>query len=228
LAQCVKSTLFPNRQRYSGAPNGQAVHRTLRIITPFNQRNAAMRKLVKKLDSPARLAGAVLKRAASFESRHGQLADGLGVLTLSDGSQVQLALPHHTHLAVGDILIDEQGMMVRVAGAIQPVIAVSGVSSGRLAELAVALTQGGWAVAFDADTLLTEPIADLEQWLKGQGFAVAAAQGRLDPPLMRAPARSHGHDHAHEHEHDHKHDHAHGHSHEGTHDHPEKHGDHHH
>ncbi len=191
-----------------------------------------MRKLIKKLDSPARLAGAVLKRAASFESRHGQLADGLGALTLSDGSQAQLALPHHTHLAVGDILIDEQGMMVRVAGAIQPVIAVSGTSPGRLAELAVALTHGGWAVAFDADTLLTEPIADLEHWLKAQGFAVVAAQGRLDPPLLRAPARSHGHDHAHEneheHEHEHKHGHAHGDSHESAHDHPEKHGGHHH
>jgi urease accessory protein len=206
----------------------------LRIIAELNQRTSAMRKLVKKLDSPARLAGAVLKRAASFESRHGQLADGLGVLTLSDGSHAELALPHHTHLAVGDVLIDAQGMMVRVSGAIQPVLAINGVSPGKLAELAVALVQGGWAVALDSDTLLTEPIADLEQWLKSQGFAVVAAQGRLDPPLLRAPARSHGHDHAHEHGHDHghKHGHADGHSHEGTHnhghDHPEKHGDHHH
>jgi urease accessory protein len=179
-----------------------------------------MRKLVKKLDSPARLAGAVLKRAASFESPHGQLADALGVLTLSDGSQAELALPHHTHLAVGDVLIDAHGMMVRVAGALQAVIAVNGLSPGKLAELAVALVQGGWAVAIDSDTLLTEPIADLEHWLKSQGFAVSTVQGRLDPPLLRAPARSHGHDHAHEHKHEqHAHDHGH--------NHPEKHGDHH-
>jgi urease accessory protein len=184
-----------------------------------------MRKLVKKLDSSARLAGAILKRAPSFETRHGTLADGLGPITLSDGSQVELALPHHTHLAVGDVLLDEHGMMVRVAGAEQPVLAVTATSAGQLATLAFTLGQGGWAVAFNSDTLLTEPIDELRQWLAAQGFVLSNAKGRLDAPPLRAPARTHGHDHAqeHGHDHDHAHDHKHEHDHKDGHDHD--HGD---
>jgi urease accessory protein len=184
-----------------------------------------MRKLIKKLDSSARLAGTLLARAPSFEVRHSQLADGLAV-TLSDGSSVQLALPHHTHLAVGDVLIDDHGMMVRVLGAEQSVLMVhvhDAQDTLKAAQLALALGQGGYAVAFEGGHLLTEPIHELEHWLKDNGFAVHAGKGRLNPPALRVPPRTHAHDHAHDHSHDHAqehdHEHHHAHSHEHGHDH---------
>ena len=168
-----------------------------------------MHKLIKKLDTSARLAGALLKRAPSFEVCHGQLADTLGTVTLSDGTQAQLALPHHTHLAVGDVLIDEQGMMIRVTGAAQTVTTVSSQDGAALATLAFALGQSGWAVAFEGQSLLTEPVQELMHWLQEQGFTVSQATGSLDPPHLRAPVRSHGHDHEdhskhRHHSHDHK------------------------
>ncbi|MBX7228712.1 MAG: hypothetical protein K1X48_03780 [Burkholderiaceae bacterium] len=163
-----------------------------------------MRKLIKKLPASARLAGTLLKHAPSIELKHGQLADALDVITLSDGSQAQLALPHHTHLSVGDVLVDEQGMMVRIAGAIQTVVAVSSNTSATLAPLAWSLGQSGWAVAFDGSNLLTEPVEELIEWLKQQGFEVTHTQGRLDPPSLRAPVRSHSHDHS-DNEHSHGH-----------------------
>ncbi|MGL4573221.1 MAG: hypothetical protein ACRCV9_00360 [Burkholderiaceae bacterium] len=181
-----------------------------------------MRKLVKKLDSSARLAGTLLARAPSFEVKHSQLADGLKV-KLSDGSEAELCLPHHTHLAVGDVLIDDRGMMVRVLGAEQNVLLVHEHDALKAAQLALALGQGGYAVAFDGGHLLTEPIHELEHWLKDSGFAVQAGKGRLNPPALRVPPRTHAHDHAHDHGHDHdhehEHDHHHAHSHEHGHDH---------
>ena len=163
-----------------------------------------MRKLIKKLPASARLAATLLKHAPSIELKHGQLADALDVVTLSDGSQAQLVLPHHTHLAVGDVLVDEQGMMVRIAGDIQTVAAVSSKAPAALAPLAWTLGQSGWAVAFEGSTLLTEPVEELIEWLKQQGFEVAHTTGRLDPPSLRAPVRSHSHDHSDE-EHSHHH-----------------------
>lgn len=186
-----------------------------------------MRQLVKKLDNPTRLAASLLKRAPSFEVRHSQLADGLEV-ALSDGSQAQLALPHHTHLAVGDVLIDSMGMMVRVTGAQQDVLMVEEPDAARMAQLAFALGKSGFAVALDGTRVLTEPLHELEHWLRDNGYAAAAAQGRLDPPALRAPVRSHAHDHAEEpakvHAHGHDHDHGHDHPHEHADDHGHSHG----
>jgi urease accessory protein len=171
-----------------------------------------MRKLVKKLDSSTRLAGTLLARAPSFEVRHSQLADGLTV-TLSDGNSAQLALPHHTHLAVGDVLIDDQGMMVRVLGAQQELLRVPLADALRGAQLALALGQSGYAVAFEGNDLLTEPLQALQHWLTDNGFTVHSAQGRLNPPQLRVPPRTHAHDHAHGHEHGHGHDDDHPHDH---------------
>jgi urease accessory protein len=174
-----------------------------------------MRKLVKKLDSSARLAGSLLTRAPSFEVRHGTLADGLQA-TLSDGSSVQLALPHHTHLAVGDVLIDDRGMMVRVLGAEQDVLSVRLNSVARAAELALALGVGGYAVALSGDYLLVEPLHELKHWLAENGFEALPGRGRLNPPALRVPPRTHAHDHAQEdaHDHGHEHHHSHGHPHD--------------
>lgn len=186
-----------------------------------------MRKLVKKLDSSARLANTLLARAPSFEVRHSQLADGLTV-TLSDGQPAQLALPHHTHLAVGDVLIDDRGMMVRVLGAQQEVLSVHLPDALQAAQLALALGQGGYAVAFEGGHLMTEPLHELEHWLKDNGFTVHTAQGRLNPPALRVPPRTHAHDHAHEAGHGHAHSHGHEHHHHGhdhaDHDHGHDHG----
>jgi urease accessory protein len=180
-----------------------------------------MRKLVKKLDSSARLAGTLLARAPSFEVRHSQLADGLTV-TLSDGSSAQLALPHHTHLAVGDVLIDDRGMMVRVLGAEQQVLQVHEHDPLKAAQLALALGQSGYAVTFEGGHIVTEPVHELEHWLKDNGFAAHTGRGRLNPPALRVPPRTHAHDHANDHAHEHGHDHhdqGHSHTHEHGHDH---------
>jgi urease accessory protein len=197
-------------------------------MMPAQSFEGIMRKLVKKLDSSARLAGTLLARAPSFEVKHSQLADGLKV-KLSDGSDAQLALPHHTHLAVGDVLIDDRGMMVRVLGAEQNVLRVHAHDVMRAAQLACALAQGGYALSFDGNDILTEPLHALEHWLKDNGFAVAQGVGRLNPPELRVPPRTHAHDHAddhaHSHEptHDHDHEHSHGHHHHHDHDHGHKH-----
>jgi urease accessory protein len=183
-----------------------------------------MRKLIKKLDSANRLAPALLKRAPSFEIVHSQLADGMGAITLSDGSQAELALPHHTHLAVGDVLVDAQGMMVRTTGAEQVVLAVTETDAAKMAQLAFAIGKSGFACAIDGATLLLEPIEDLERWLTAQGYSVMPQRGRLDPPALRAPMRSHAHDHAHGHGHGHEHGHGHSHDHGHDHDHGHSHG----
>ncbi|HET7773091.1 MAG TPA: hypothetical protein VFK82_04645 [Burkholderiaceae bacterium] len=185
-----------------------------------------MRKLIKKLDSASRLAPALLKRAPSFEIVHSQLADGLGVITLSDGTQAELALPHHTHLAVGDVLVDAQGMMVRTTGAEQVVLAVTETDAAKMALLAFAIGKSGFACAIEGATLLLEPIEDLERWLGAQGYTVLPQRGRLDPPALRAPVRSHAHDHAHGHAHEHGHGHEHKHGHDHDHDHDHGHHDH--
>ena len=180
-----------------------------------------MRTLVKKLDTNARLAPAILGRAPSFAVAAGALADALHEVALSNGETVHLHLPPHTHLNPGDVLLDSMGMMVRVDAARQPVLAVRHADVGAMVSLALAAAKQGRAIGFADGALLLDLDAALEAKLGEQGYALAEVMGHLTMPAMALPlpadcGHGHGHNHgahAEKHDHGHSHDHGHGHSH---------------
>ncbi len=173
-----------------------------------------MRHIVKKLDASNRLAPALLARAPSFKVAAGALADALHEVLLSNGETVHLALPSHTHLNPGDVLLDSMGMMVRVDAAAQAVLAITHNNPQAMVALALAASKQGRALGWDGSELLMALDNALAHYLHHAGFDVSHRQGTLNMLLAGLPEPEHacGHEahggHHHDHEQNHGHSHA--------------------
>ena len=179
------------------------------------------------------LAPVLIKRAASVELDWDVRQKSRFDATDSSGRALGVFLPRGTVVRGGDVLLAEDGSMVRVLAAPQPVLVITHCPDHGtpfdLLRAAYHLGNRHVAVELQADHLKIEPDHVLQQMLERMQLAVAASTEAFEPEggAYQAEAGHRGHDHGdhhgredHRHDaHDHEHHHDHDHGHEG-HDHP--------
>ena len=156
--------------------------------------------------------------------------------TNSAGRELNVFLPRGTVLRGGDVLVAEDGSLIRVKSAPQPVLVVTHCPDHGtpfdLLRAAYHLGNRHVPLELQSDRLLLEPDHVLADMLRAQHLIVTATESAFEPeggayePAAHA-GHAHGHAHDHAHGHDHGHDHGHGHhDHDHDHAHEHAHGDH--
>jgi urease accessory protein len=161
------------------------------------------------------LATALVKRAASLDIDWDLRQKSRFDATDSAGRRLGVVLPRGSVLRGGDVLVAEDGSLVRVAAAPQPVLRVSACaehgSAVDLARAAYHLGNRHVALEIRADHLQIEPDPVLAEMLRAMHLVVHEASAPFEPEAgayAAAHAHSHSHDHGH-HGHDHGRDHGH-------------------
>jgi urease accessory protein len=160
------------------------------------------------------LAAALLRRAPTLEldwdTRQKSRFDGVD----SSGRTIGVFLPRGRSVRGGDVLVGEDGSLIAVKAAAQPLLVVrAGAADGALDLLRAAYHLGNRHVPLEvrADRLQLEPDHVLAELLERMGLQVETASGAFEPEAgaYDTVASGHGHEHAADHDHDHAHDHAH-------------------
>jgi len=177
---------------------------------------------VNKLIPQARgLAAALVKRAATVELNWDLRQKSRFDTTDSSGRALAVFLPRGSSVRGGDVLVVEDGSLVRVLGAAQPVLVVRPCAEHGeprdLLRAAYHLGNRHVAVELKPDHLKLEPDPVLAALLRRMHLIVSAENGAFEPEGGAYEA-GHGHEHhAHDHDHDHGHAHDHGHDHDHGH-----------
>lgn len=185
------------------------------------------------------LASVLLKRAPSVELDWDVRQKSRFDATDSQGRALGVFLPRGSVVRGGDVLIGEDGSLVRVIAAPQPVLRVTTCpehgSPFDLVRAAYHLGNRHVALELKPDHLKLEPDHVLADMLGHMHLIVREATEAFEPEggayAMAHAGHDHGHGHGDDHAHDHGHDHAHGHDHghahphdDHGHDHPHDHG----
>jgi urease accessory protein len=187
------------------------------------------------------LAPVLLKRAATVELDWDVRQKSRFEATDSQGRTLGVFLPRGTVVRGGDVLVAEDGSMVRVIAAPQPVLVITHCQEHGtpfdLMRAAYHLGNRHVAIELQPDRLKIEPDHVLADMLRGMHLIVSEAQEPFEPEggaygSGHAGAHGHahgdGHSHGHGHDHDHDHDHGdgdgHGRDHPGHHHHGHGHG----
>jgi urease accessory protein len=208
-----------------------------------------MRTINKLIDPKIKLAAVLVKRAPTltldFDSRRkSRLA-----ATLDNGEEVALVLPRGTVLRDGDVLVAQDGALVRVVAAAEAVLMVTARDGLTLTRAAYHLGNRHTPVEVGADYLKLEYDPVLADMLKRIGAMVEQVTLPFQPEsgayggghkhghdetfaedyalAQQVYDEHHGHDHGGGHDHAHDHGHGHDHGHEGhshSHDHGHDHG----
>jgi urease accessory protein len=151
------------------------------------------------------------------DQRHAQSAIWTGV----NGTQIGMMLPEPVHLRMGDALELDDGSLVEVVVAPEPLTEVRGNDLTHLARLAWHLGDRHVPVQVLANRLRLRRDAALETMLVALGARVTPIEAPFDPEGGAYAQAAHGHAHAHDHHHDHAHcdhdHHHHDHHHHGHH-----------
>ena len=158
------------------------------------------------------LAALLLKRAADvtldWDVRQKSRFDA----TDSQGRPLGVFLPRGTAARGGDVLVAEDGSLIRVLAAPQPVLVVRACaehgSPFDLLRAAYHLGNRHVALELQPDHLKLEPDHVLAEMLRQQHLIVTEAQEAFEPEGGAYAATGLGHDHGHGLAHDHGHDHA--------------------
>jgi len=195
-----------------------------------------MLNVQKLIPRGAGLAAALLKRAATVELDWDVRQKSRFEGTDSQGRQIGVFLPRGSVVRGGDVLVAEDGSLVRVLAAPQPVLRVTHCSQHGspydLLRAAYHLGNRHVQLELKPDHLKLEPDHVLAELLNQMHMIVKEVQEPFEPESgAYAPgAHAHGHEkahdhghaagHAHDHGHDHAHEHhGHGHGHDHDHDH---------
>ena len=178
-----------------------------------------MLQVSKLLPQGQGLAPALLKRAATVELDWDVRQKSRFECTDSRGRQLGVFLPRGTLVRGGDVLVAEDGSMVRVIAAPQPVLVIQHVA-GRgtvfdLIRAAYHLGNRHVPIELKPDHLKIEPDHVLADMLRAMHLVVLETQAPFEPEGGAYGAQgAHGHQ-GHDHgDHGHGHDHgAHGHDH---------------
>ena len=185
---------------------------------------------INKLIPGARgLAPALVKRAASIELDWDVRQKSRFDATDSSGRALGVFLPRGTVVRGGDVLVAEDGSLVVVRAALQPVLVVKHCSEHGtpfdLLRAAYHLGNRHVQLELKPDHLQLEPDHVLADMLRQMHLIVSEAQAAFEPEsgayAAGGSAHAHaGHEHGHAHDahaheakhdhHDHSHDHAHG------------------
>lgn len=147
-----------------------------------------------------------------------------GELTGVNGTRLTLALSEPVMLRMGDTFELDDGSVVEVVVAPEPLVEIRGSDLTHLARLAWHLGDRHVPVQVLTNRLRMRRDSALEDMLAHLGGRLAIIEAPFDPE-GGAYATQPAHDHAHSHDHDHKHAHDHAHSHDHHHHAP---GHHHH
>ena len=176
---------------------------------------------VNKLIPQARgMAAVLVKRAATVELDWDVRQKSRFDATDSQGRTLGVFLPRGTAVRGGDVLVAEDGSLVRVLAAPQPVLVVTHCSEHGapfdLLRAAYHLGNRHVQLELRPDRLLLEPDHVLADMLRQMHLTVNASNEAFEPEAGAYAAGGHAASQAHDHKHDHAHDHdqAHGHSHD--------------
>ena len=169
----------------------------------------------KRIAGGAGLAAVLVKRAATLELDWDTRSKSRFSATDSTGREIGVVLPRGTTLRGGDVLVAEDGSMLRVIAAAQPVLQVQHCtehgSPFDLLRAAYHLGNRHVPLELQPELLQFEPDPVLADMLRRQHLIVTEAQAAFEPEGgAYGEGAGHGHHH-HGHEH---HDHEHGHAHE--------------
>lgn len=170
------------------------------------------------------LAPVLVKRAATVELDWDVRQKSRFDCTDSTGRTLGVFLPRGTLVRGGDVLVAEDGSLVRVVAAPQPVLVITHCAQHGtpfdLTRAAYHLGNRHVPIELKPDHLKIEPDHVLADMLRSMHLIVHETQAAFEPE--GGAYGSHG-GHGHSHGHAHPHDHAHGESHHG-HDHTHDHG----
>jgi len=196
--------------------------------------------IVSKLIGAGRgLAAALVRRASvvalDWDTRQKSRFEALD----SAGRRLAVFLPRGRIVRGGDVLLGEDGSLIRVEALAQPILTVTAPAGGDAASASLALAKAAYHLGnrhvpleVRADRLVLEPDHVLAELLARMGLEVATTSGAFEPEpgaydaagTGRGPAHAanapHDHGHDHDHLHEHPHDHAHDHSCDHAHAHP--------
>ncbi len=171
---------------------------------------------VNKLVSQGRgLAPVLLKRAATVALDWDQRSKSRFDAQDSQGRHLGVFLPRGSVVRGGDVLVAEDGSLVHVQAAPQPVLVVRACaqhgSAFDLARAAYHLGNRHVALELQPDHLKLEPDHVLAEMLRAQHLTVAEELAAFEPEggaYGAGGGHGHAHDHAQDHAHGHAHDHA--------------------
>jgi urease accessory protein len=202
-----------------------------------------MRTLDKLIAPHLKLASVLVKRAPTLTLAFDERRKSRLAATLDNGEEVALLLPRGTVLRDGDVLVADDGALVRVVAAAEAVLVVRAKEPLTLTRAAYHLGNRHTPVEVGGDYLKLEYDPVLADMLKRIGATVDQVSMPFQPESgAYGGGHKHGHDetfaedyalaqqvfgehHGHGHSHDHAHDHGHG-DHGHAHDHSHDHGDH--
>ena len=177
----------------------------------------------KRIAGGAGLAAVLLKRAPTLELDWDTRSKSRFSATDSTGREIGVVLPRGTLLRSGDVLVAEDGTLLRVIASPQPVLQVRhcGEHGSPFDLLRAAYHLGNRHVPLELqpELLQFEPDTVLADMLRRQHLIVTEAQAAFEPEGGAYGEGAghghhhHGHDDHHGHDHGHAHDHAHDHAH---------------
>jgi urease accessory protein len=149
---------------------------------------------------------------------YAQRSAGQGTVTSVKGVAVDIALHGAVRLRTDDLLVLEDGSLIEVVAAAEPLV------EARLADVA-GLARLAWHLGdrhVPVQLLPNRIRAQRDEAVEGLLAALGAKTALIDAPFepeggAYAPVQDHAH-HDHHHGHEHAHDHAHGHDHAHVHD----------
>ena len=199
------------------------------------EKNAAL-QVGKRIAGGKGLSPVLLRRGSEVELDWDVRQKSRLLATDSLGRELNVFLPRGSVLRGGDVLVAEDGSLIRVKAAPQPVLVVTHcVDHGTpfdLLRAAYHLGNRHVPLELQADRLLLEPDHVLADMLRAQHLIVTETSSAFEPEggaygAGAQAGHAHGHEHAHAHAHDHKHEHGHDHGHaHGAHDHGHGHAHH--
>ncbi|WP_069269268.1 urease accessory protein UreE [Paraburkholderia nodosa] len=197
-----------------------------------------MRTIDKRLN--AKLAPVLVKRAPTLTLPYDARCKSRLATTLDTGEEVGVVLPRGTVLRDGDLLVADDGGLVRVIAAAESVLRVRAPDRLTLTRAAYHLGNRHTPVEVGADELKLEADPVLEDMLKRLGAQVQRVELPFQPEsgayggghrhghdetfaddyalAQRVYDEHHGHAHSHDDTHGHSHNHAHGDDHAHDHD----------
>jgi urease accessory protein len=160
------------------------------------------------------LAPVLLKRAATIELDWDVRQKSRFDATDSQGRQIGVFLPRGTAVRGGDVLVAEDGSLVRVIAAPQPVLRITHCTAHGtpfdLTRAAYHLGNRHVPIELKPDHLKIEPDHVLADMLRSMHLIVVALEEAFEPEggAYGSHEHSHGGGHGHDHAHDHGHAHA--------------------
>jgi urease accessory protein len=123
---------------------------------------------------------------------------------MDSGEEVGILLPHGSILRHGDVLLGEDGSILRIEAAIERVSVVTAPDGLALARAAYHLGNRHVPVEIGDRVLRYQHDHVLDDMVRALGLEVTGGESALEPergPYAHDP-RSHTHDHDHDHDHD--------------------------